>query len=73
MRGALRQSLDAPRYAAEVLRRDGWRRLLTDRAPVRAAARGTLAGWRSRSARDAVGVRRGRPAGLSPSGAVPST
>lgn len=45
VRGALRQSLDAPRYAAEVLRRDGWRRLLTDRAPVRAAARGTLAGW----------------------------
>ncbi|MEZ0164102.1 glycosyltransferase [Kineococcus sp. LSe6-4] len=44
-RAAARQALGAPRYAAEVLRRDGWRRLLVDRAPLRAAVRGTLAGW----------------------------
>ncbi|WP_432511972.1 glycosyltransferase family 2 protein [Kineococcus sp. SYSU DK001] len=36
----------SPVYAAEVLRRDGWRRLLRDRSPVRAAVRGTVAGWR---------------------------
>jgi GT2 family glycosyltransferase len=58
VRAALRQSLGAPRYAAEVLRRDGWRRLLTDGAPVRAAVRGTLAGWAV-----AVSPRRPRGAG----------
>lgn len=36
----------SPVYAAEVLRRDGWRRLLRDRSGLRAAVRGTAAGWR---------------------------
>ncbi|MEW9263508.1 glycosyltransferase family 2 protein [Kineococcus endophyticus] len=79
VRAALRQALDAPRYAAEVLRRDGWRRLLTDRAPVRAAVRGTLAGWavalspRRRSGSAAVRPT-GRPTSSPPSStAVPTT
>ncbi|MEZ0490674.1 glycosyltransferase [Kineococcus sp. TBRC 1896] len=71
-RVALRQGLGAPRYAAEVLRRDGWRRLLTDRAPVRAAVRGTLAGWAlALSPRRRRGpAAAGRPA--SAAGAVPT-
>jgi len=43
-RRTLRWVVSSPVYAAEVLRRGGWRRLLRTRGPLWAAARGTVAG-----------------------------
>ena len=66
LRRVLRWAVTSPVYAAEVLRRDGWRRLLRDARPVRAAVTGTAAGLLT-----ALGPRRAAPAGAAPSPVPP--
>jgi len=65
-RRVARWALSSPVYAAEVLRRDGWRRLLRTRRPLVAALRGTAEGLLL-----ALGPRGRDVAGAAPAPAPP--